>query len=324
MPRNQKRKTFIKGPRVTLQSGRPLGQASATALAAVDADLAAHVANVANPHAVTKAQVGLGNVTNVDHAGALATHTALPNAHKGQKRSIVIDAGDLQFENDAAAPGNNKVYGTDGAGARGWKAEAAGGVPAGSDTHVQFNDAGAFAGDAGLTFNKTTKALLLAGLLNLSGAAAGQIKFPATQNASADGNTLDDCERGDWTPALSFGGLAVGVTYDVAGGKYVKFGRLVIVAARVALTSKGSSAGTAKIGGLPFTIGAGSVFGSGTPVAKFLNMASIANWFSVLSSDGTATIELWNGGAINTSVLTDAHFTNTSDVNFQLAYIAAS
>lgn len=36
-----------------------------------------------------------------------------------------------------------------------------GGTPGGSDTQVQFNDGGAFGGDAGLTYNKTTDALTL-------------------------------------------------------------------------------------------------------------------------------------------------------------------
>jgi len=38
---------------------------------------------------------------------------------------------------------------------------AAAGAPGGADTQVQFNDAGAFGGDAGLTYNKTTDALTL-------------------------------------------------------------------------------------------------------------------------------------------------------------------
>jgi len=42
-------------------------------------------------------------------------------------------------------------------------------------------------------------------LLDISGASAGQIKFPATQNASADANTLDDYEEGTWTAVLSDG-----------------------------------------------------------------------------------------------------------------------
>lgn len=38
-------------------------------------------------------------------------------------------------------------------------ASAGGGSPGGSDTQVQFNDGGAFGGDSGLTFNKTTNEL---------------------------------------------------------------------------------------------------------------------------------------------------------------------
>jgi len=43
-------------------------------------------------------------------------------------------------------------------------------APAGSDTQVQFNDGGVFAGDAGLVFNKTTNALTTTGLLTAAGA----------------------------------------------------------------------------------------------------------------------------------------------------------
>jgi hypothetical protein len=40
-----------------------------------------------------------------------------------------------------------------------WQAGGGGGTPGGADTQVQFNDASAFGGDAGLTYNKTTDAL---------------------------------------------------------------------------------------------------------------------------------------------------------------------
>jgi hypothetical protein len=42
------------------------------------------------------------------------------------------------------------------------------GTPGGSDTQVQFNDAGAFAGDADLTWNSTTNVLGVTGDVNLS------------------------------------------------------------------------------------------------------------------------------------------------------------
>lgn len=52
-----------------------------------------------------------------------------------------------------------------------WAAPGGGGTPGGSDTQVQFNDGGAFGGDAGLTYNKTTD-VLTAGGVNVSGLTA--------------------------------------------------------------------------------------------------------------------------------------------------------
>jgi hypothetical protein len=45
---------------------------------------------------------------------------------------------------------------------------AGGGTPGGSDTQVQFNDGGAFGGDAGLVFNKTTNKLTAGGDVELN------------------------------------------------------------------------------------------------------------------------------------------------------------
>ena len=43
------------------------------------ADQNGHAIRTDNPHSVTKTQVGLGNVTNADHATALSTHAGLTN-----------------------------------------------------------------------------------------------------------------------------------------------------------------------------------------------------------------------------------------------------
>lgn len=71
-----------------------------------------------------------------------------------------------------------------------------------------------------------TGALTASGLVDLSGASAGQIKFPATQNPSSDANTLDDYEEGTYTPAMWFQGTG-SATYTTRTGRYVKIGRLV-------------------------------------------------------------------------------------------------
>jgi hypothetical protein len=80
------------------------------------------------------------------------------------------------------------------------------------------------------------------------------ITFPATQNASSDANTLDDYEEGTWTPAITFGGNSVGVTYSASnGGYYTKVGRLVTLTFVLNVTNKGSSTGGAVITGAPFS-----------------------------------------------------------------------
>jgi len=60
---------------------------------------------------------------------------------------------------------------------------------------------------------------------------------------------------GTWTMGVSFGGAAVGVTYNASytTGYYSKTGNIVTVTGAMLLTSKGSSTGLARITGLPFT-----------------------------------------------------------------------
>lgn len=93
------------------------------------------------------------------------------------------------------------------------------------------------------------------GLLNISSSGAGQIQFPATQNASSDANTLDDYEEGSWTPIYVRASSNPTATYTGTFGVYRKIGSLVYVAGRI-FTSAVSSAGSGNvyIGGLPFTV----------------------------------------------------------------------
>lgn len=92
------------------------------------------------------------------------------------------------------------------------------------------------------------------GLVDISAAGAGQIKFPAAQNASANANTLDDYEEGTWTPVLKFGGVTTGMTYTEQTGRYTKVGRLVELEWSIRLSSKGTATGSATMTGMPFTV----------------------------------------------------------------------
>ena len=88
--------------------------------------------------------------------------------------------------------------------------------------------------------------LTASSLVDISGAAAGQIKFPATQNPSADPNTLDDYEEGTWTPSI--GGTA---TYTLQTGKYTKIGNVVTVSFSLRVNVIGTG-NTVTVIGLPF------------------------------------------------------------------------
>lgn len=89
-------------------------------------------------------------------------------------------------------------------------------------------------------------------LLDLSAATAGQIKFPATQNASANVNTLDDYETGTWTPGITAG--TGSITSYTSSGTYTKIGRTVMCTIAFSITNNGTGAGTCTLSGLPFAL----------------------------------------------------------------------
>lgn len=111
------------------------------------------------------------------------------------------------------------------------------------------------------TILSSTTTTTVGTLLDISAAGAGQIKFPATQNPSANANTLDDYEEGTWTPVFTCatpGNLAV--TYSVQAAAYTKIGRQVFanfVISASAFTWTTSS-GAVTITGIPFNSAATS------------------------------------------------------------------
>lgn len=153
--------------------------------------------------------------------------------------------------------------------------------------------------------------------ITLSG---GQIKFPATASPSADTNTLDDYEEGTWTPAITFGGASVGVTYAAErGGFYTKIGDRVCLTGSFKLTSKGESVGDAVITGLPFTVI--NAWGADPPPALKMDNIAFANVFQGKTNEGGAIVTLYEvteGGVM--TALTDADFANDSRIAISITY----
>jgi hypothetical protein len=155
-------------------------------------------------------------------------------------------------------------------------------------------------------------------LSNATAPASG-IEFPATQVASASANNLDDYEEGTFTMGIAFGGASVGVTYLANTGTYTKIGRQVTVNGFVYLSSKGSSTGTARVTGLPFTIG-----NSGANLsAPSLNVYAITfgNQIQGLGDTNQTTIVLEQVSALGTvATITDADFSNSSYIVLSFTY----
>ena len=115
-------------------------------------------------------------------------------------------------------------------------------------------------------------------------AKAGQIAFPATQNASSDVNTLDDYEEGTWTPA---DGSGAGLIFTSVVGAYIKIGKLVIVWSQFIYPSTASGA-NAIISGLPFTTGSpgGNIYGAVTVYT------TLTTYLGAIAAAGGTTINM--------------------------------
>lgn len=151
------------------------------------------------------------------------------------------------------------------------------------------------------------------GLLDISGAAAGQIKFPATQNASADANTLDDYEEGTWSPTIRGDSVAGTQTYSTQTGRYTKIGRLVMVEATIIMSAKdAATAGNLQVGGFPFSEGGGAFGGIVVGYYSNINLdAGFSQLGIIFNGTGTNAYLVESGDNVNASFLAAATIGNT-------------
>ncbi len=161
-------------------------------------------------------------------------------------------------------------------------------------------------------------------LLDLSGASSGQIKFPSSQNASADANTLDDYEEGTWTPVLTFATPGdVSVTYATQTGTYTKVGRVVHVTCTVETSAftHTTANGELRVTGLPFT--SGSPSGAGLTRFQGLTKAGYTHFGVNLGSGAThvSFIASASASSVSSIVETNVPTGGTVQLRFSLFYI---
>lgn len=153
----------------------------------------------------------------------------------------------------------------------------------------------------------------------------GQLAFPATQNASANANTLDDYEEGTFTPTIIGSTTPGSHTYAAQAGAYVKIGCWVYCQGHVQITTKdGSMAGTfAQIGGLPFTPSNPSGGRQQGLICEYYTIAS-SRQLSGLRMSASASAYILYLGAGNAVLLAPADIQDGSTVSFYVAYRTAS
>lgn len=154
------------------------------------------------------------------------------------------------------------------------------------------------------------------GLISIAGPG---IKFPPTQVAAADPNTLDDYEEGTFTPTV-IGGTTSGTgTYTVQTGKYVKVGGKVYVEVAMTWTAH-TGTGAMQFAGLPFTA-ASTGNAPGVSFGRVSNIALTAsNLLLGFVAANTTTIPLRQyavGGGAEASVPIDT----AGEVNFSATYM---
>ncbi len=145
------------------------------------------------------------------------------------------------------------------------------------------------------------------------------IAFPATQNGSANANTLDDYEEGSWTPSVQFGGGSTGVTYTYRTGTYVKIGRQVTVWVTFYLSNKGSSTGDFSIGGLPYQPDQ-TFYNEEYGTAGEINNLTFSGYLAARVG-GAASISVFQftSGAAQT-ILSNTNFTNGTSMACTVTY----
>lgn len=154
--------------------------------------------------------------------------------------------------------------------------------------------------------------LALPGLLDLSNASAGQIKFPTTQNTSTDAKTLDDYEEGTWTPAIAGSTTAGNGTYSSQVGAYTKIGRIVFISLLLSWSAH-TGTGDMQITGLPFTSEAPS-----SNIAGYVNGFSITGQVSVSIATGASKFGVYS--ANNGSMLL-LPMDTAATIGLQISYV---
>jgi len=177
-------------------------------------------------------------------------------------------------------------------------------------------------GTTALTFAANGQMTLANTPLQLTG---GQIKFPATQIVSGDGNTLDDYEEGTYTMTWTPGSGSITLDGTNTKANYTKIGRLVTVSAYAQVSSVSTPSGNLLIN-LPFASSLVNRGAAGSACLSFNNLDTGGNISYVWSlvDNGDASITVYVGGGATVGANFSTKIIATTDARITFTYIAAN
>ena len=182
------------------------------------------------------------------------------------------------------------------------------------------------ADDAAITFTTALK-LESTGVVSLP---VGQLKFPASQNASSDANTLDDYEEADYDCTTALGGSGNSTRHTLNSSyntlRYVKIGKLVHLQGYLEMSAVGSTTGDVILV-LPFqaenaTELAGRSVGSVTIGSAEVNTGSSVQTNAFIGDNGTNMVFQGTVVDANRHALDVADLQATSNFSIGITYIA--
>lgn len=161
------------------------------------------------------------------------------------------------------------------------------------------------------------------GAIQIQGqAAAGTYNFILPNTAGSSGQCLTSGGGGamswancstpskvSWTPVLTIGGSATGITYSTQLGYYQTSGSVTEVEFYLQLTSKGSNSGTVSLTGLPVSADA---LGGSCTVGTATGMASMTSTVTSNVTGSSTSSNLTQMGSSGASPLTNSNLTNST------------
>lgn len=124
------------------------------------------------------------------------------------------------------------------------------------------------------------------------------------------------------TATLQFGGLSTGIVYSTNSVAYQIKGNIVYVQISLTLSNKGTATGNATIlfTGLPLNSNQLYAAGNGNSSVFNLNMAAVAGNIVSKLDNNTLLLRLYQQGAAGVVALTNANFSNTSEISMNFSY----